>query len=448
MALEDILGWKSDRKFTSEVTPEQDGAQVNIVGNAYKIRKVGNNLAFVVLRDRSGEVQLTVLRKNNPELFESIDDLTPETAIAVSGTVSATEKANAGVEIIPDELYVMSQAETPLPLSTSDSVNTSPETRFDNRFLDLRDNKRSLILQTLSTVTGAMADYCRDNGFVEIHSAKLMSTASETGAELFEVSNYFGKSAFLAQSPQFYKQMAIAAGLDRVFEIGPVFRANPSHTSRHDTEFTMFDAELGWIDSHEDVMKFEEDWLSYVIDEVKRNHGEEIREHFDIDIVVPTTPFPRLSLKAAKSILESKGFNVDYEGDLTRDEEKALGEYISETQGHDFLFVTDYPISVRPFYHMRQDDPNFTRSFDLLWNGLEITTGAQREHRYDQIMTQVHENEMDPEPMQWYLDMFKSGVPPHGGFGLSPTRVVVKLLDLPHVREATLNYRNPDRLTP
>ena len=293
-----------------------------------------------------------------------------------------------------------------------------------------------------------MREFWQQQGFVEIHSPKLMGTASESGAELFQL-DYFGQKASLAQSPQFYKQMAMAAGLDRIFEIGPVFRANPSFTSRHDTEFTSIDVEISWIESHEDVMKFEEALLYHTLSRIAEVHGVEIKERFGLSVVVPNLPFPRISLSEARRILAERGHVIAHKEDLDPPGERGLAEYIREQHGHEFVFVTDYPIEVRPFYHKRhENDQTLTKSFDLLWKGLEVTTGAQREHRVDVLSKQALEKKIPLESIRHYIDFFRYGCPPHGGFGLGLTRLLMILLDRKNVREVTYLYRGPNRLFP
>ncbi|MGH7239304.1 MAG: aspartate--tRNA(Asn) ligase, partial [Candidatus Saccharimonadales bacterium] len=283
---------------------------------------------------------------------------------------------------------------------------------------------------------------------LEIHSPKLIATASESGSEVFEV-KYFERKAYLAQSPQFYKQMAMAAGFEKVFEVGPVFRAEPSFTSRHATEFTGYDSEISYIESHEDVMREEERVIQYAISKVKEVYGVEIQRLFGRDVVVPETPFPRVSMRDAKKILAERGLKSEKEGDISPEEERAICEYVKQERGHEFLFVTDYPVTVRPFYHMRHEsDPSLTKSSDLLWNGIEVTTCAQREHRYDVLVAQAKEKGMDVSPLQFYLNFFKYGCPPHGGYGMGTNRMIMKLLGLENVREAMFLYRGVNRLTP
>jgi aspartyl-tRNA synthetase len=242
----------------------------------------------------------------------------------------------------------------------------------------------------------------------------------------------------------------VASGLDRVFEIGPVFRADPSFTTRHTTEFTSVDVEIAWIDSHEDVMAFEERWLAHALGAVAGEHGRRIAEVFGVEVTVPELPFPRITLAEAAGMLSTGRTGTDAKGhDLDPEGERRVGERIRERLGHEFVFVTDYPCAIRPFYHMRHEaDPGLTKSYDLLWNGLEITTGAQREHRLDRLEVQAREKGLSTEAVGFYLDFFRYGCPPHGGFGLGLGRVLMVLLGLPNLREATFLPRTPNRLHP
>jgi nondiscriminating aspartyl-tRNA synthetase len=404
-------------------------------------------MQFVVLRDETGLAQLIIGKEERPsELNEAISALTPESAITVSGLVVADERVKlGGLEIQLGSLVVDSPAEPELPVTAESALDK----RIDWRYLDLRRADRRLIFEVQSTVEHAMREYWRAQKFIEIHTPKLMGSASESGAELFKV-DYFERTAYLAQSPQFYKQMAMAAGFGKVFEIGPVFRANPSFTSRHDTEFTSVDVEIAWIDSHEDVMAFEEAWLAHVLGVVAAEHGEQIASTFAVDVGRPSTPFPRITLADAKALLVEYGHDVPGQGhDLDPPSERALSAILAEQSGSEFVFVTDYPTSVRPFYHMRyEDQPTLTKSFDLLWRGIELTTGAQREHRYEQLLAQAREKGVEVEPIQYYLDFFRYGAPPHGGFGFGLTRLLMQMLGQENVREVTFLYRGPNRLEP
>jgi len=412
---------------------------VNSVRNQKEIQ-------FIIVRDRTGMVQLTNKRKGN-QLEELIESLTPESTVEVYGKViyNPAVKLNQ-LEIKLYELEITSQAESPLPIHKDSSL----EKRLDWRYLDLRNSEKRLIFEIQTTVEQAMREYWLEHGFIEIHSPKLVGGATESGAELFKL-NYFGKKASLAQSPQFYKQMAMAAGFEKVFEVGPVFRANPSFTSRHDTEFTSVDMEMSWVNSHKDIMEFEEKWLQHVLNIVYAEHGDRIEKYFGAKVVIPKIPFPRITMSEAYEILQEIGYDIPREkrGDLDSKGEKLLSKHIKDEYGHEFVFVTDYPVESRPFYHMRYDDrPDITKSFDLLWKGLEVTTGAQREHRYTVLYKQALEKGVSPKSIKHYLEFFKYGCPPHGGLGFGLTRMLMILLDMPNVREVTYVYRGPNRLTP
>jgi aspartyl-tRNA synthetase len=426
--------------------PEHLGEQVTVRGwvNAVRDQK---RMQFVIVRDETGLVQMVLAKEDPPsELNERVSTLAVETALSLTGTAVADERVKlGGLEVRLEAMKVDSAAEPELPIAPDSALDK----RIDWRYLDLRHPERRLIFEVQTTVEHAMREYWRKEGFMELHSPKFMGSASESGAELFKV-EYFDRMAYLAQSPQFYKQMAMAAGFGKVFEVGPVFRANPSFTSRHDTEFTSVDVEIAWIDSHEDVMDFEERWLAHVLAVVKDVHGEQIERTFGAQLTVPTLPFPRVSLAEAKEMLRDLGHAVPGAGhDLDPPSERALSALIEETEGHEFTFVIDYPTTVRPFYHMRHaHDDTLTKSFDLLWRGLELTTGAQREHRYEQLMAQAYDKGVDPDPIQYYLDFFRFGAPPHGGFGFGLTRLLMQMLAQDNVREVTFLYRGPHRLEP
>ncbi|HEX3909262.1 MAG TPA: aspartate--tRNA(Asn) ligase [Solirubrobacteraceae bacterium] len=426
--------------------PQKIDQQVKLRGwvNALRDQK---RVQFIVLRDETGMAQV-VLAKGDPpsELNEQVSALTQESAVTLVGTVKADERVNlGGLELKLEGLEVDSPAEPELPVAPDSALDK----RIDWRYVDLRRPDRKLIFEVQTTTEWAMRDFWRKESFIEIHTPKLMGSASESGAELFKA-EYFERTAYLAQSPQFYKQMAMAAGFGKVFEVGPVFRANPSFTSRHDTEFTSVDVEISWIDSHDDVMSFEERWLAHVLTVVAERHGEQIAETFDTVLVVPELPFPRITLEDAKQMLRDAGHGAPGEGhDLDPPSERALSALVKERDGHEFTFVTDYPTSVRPFYHMRYEDrPTVTRSFDLLWRGIELTTGAQREHRYDRLLAQAQEKKVEIDSIQYYLDFFRFGAPPHGGFGFGLTRLLMQMLGQENVREVTFLYRGPHRLEP
>jgi len=408
---------------------------------------------FIILRDHTGLIQVVAERSEaNSTLNELIAGLTRESAIEVAGMVVDNPNVKLGqLELQLKTLSVASMSDAMLPIDLFGGTETDVDKRLDWRFLDLRQPENQLIFRIQTTVEMAMREFWISNGFVEIHTPKIMGSPSEGGAELFTL-EYFGQTASLAQSPQFYKQMAMAAGLDRVFEIGPAFRADPSFTPRHSTEFTSVDMEMAWIESHHDIMEFEEKWLCHVLQAVREKHGGEITETFGVEVVIPSQPFPKVTMDEAQKILGKRGYRPPAEtknGDIDPQGERLLCEYAKEQYGHEFIFITDYPIEVRPFYHMRKaEEPHLTKSFDLLWKWMEITTGAQREHRYEVLARQAIEKGVSLESIQFYLDFFKYGCPPHGGFGFGLARLLAAMLNQKSIREVVFLHRGPTRLIP
>lgn len=428
------------------------GQIVRVQGFVHVVRDQ-KSVQFVIVRDYTGMIQVVLeVNAQNATYNQIISTLTRESAVEVEGTVVANPKVKLGqVEILLEKIVIHALADPVLPIDVTGKTATEVDKRLDWRFLDLRRPENNLVFQVQTTVEQAMRNFWISESFVEIHSPKLMGSASEGGAELFTL-DYFGLTAALAQSPQFYKQMAMAAGLERVFEIGPVFRADPSFTSRHSTEFTSVDMEMSWIESASDLMEMEERWLQHILLEVKEKHGEKIKEAFGAEVVVPSLPFPKITMEEALAVLKKLGHVSPADtkkGDMDPQGEKVLCEYILREYNHEFVFVTDYPIEVRPFYHMRDSaNPRVTESYDLLWKWMEITTGAQREHRYDILIKQAQEKGVGLEPIQFYLDFFKYGIPPHGGFGFGLARLLTVLLNLSSIREVAFLHRSPNRLVP
>ncbi len=401
------------------------------------------NMQFVVIRDLSGKIQITVVKSETPEVAEIFSHATLESTIKVIGKAVKNDYVKlGGIEIIPESVEITSKAEA-LPIGPESFIDQ----RLDYRWLDLRQVKNQLIFQVQTVMAAALREFLLERHFIEIHTPKLIPTASESGSEVFEV-KYFDRKAYLAQSPQFYKQMAMAAGFERIFECGPVFRAEKSHTKKHATEFTGFDLEFSFINSFEDVMEMEEEMLAHMLKRIKERCGEKIKEVFGIDIVVPSLPFPKMKLADVYSELENRyGFKVDEseKGDLTTEAERLCENLAKEMFGHEFLFITDYSFEKRAFYHMRKD--GVPQGYDLIWKGVEITTGAQREHRYEVLKAQAEEKGLAKD-VEFYLEFFKYGVPPHGGFGLGLDRMIMVLLGVPTIKEAEFLFRGPDRLNP
>lgn len=402
------------------------------------------NMQFIVIRDLSGKVQVTVIKAEKPEIAEIFSKATLESTVKIKGEAVANEFVKlGGIEIIPEEVELTSHAEA-LPIAEDSSIDQ----RLDYRWVDLRSPSKTLIFQVETTLNQAMRQYAIDHGCIEIHTPTLIGTSSEGGADVFEV-KYFDKKAYLIQSPQFYKQMAMCAGFEKVLINTPIFRAEKSHTKQHATEFSGFDIEMSYVNGVEDVMQFEENLLAYAINEVAKKHGEKVKELLNVDIVVPTVPFPRITMKEAYQILRSLNIDIRDGDDFSKEQEVALCDYMEKKNGHQFFFVKEYPTKVRAFYTMaKEDEPEYSKSYDLYFKDVEITSGAQREHRPDVLKKQIEERGIDTTPMTDYINFFKNGCPPHGGFGLGLDRLLMLLLDLPSLKEAMYIFRGPDRLNP
>jgi len=423
----------------------KDG-NIEIKGWAENVRNLGG-LAFITLRDINGKYQVTVSKSSNPDIFDKLADIKAESVLEVTGEKKNNEKAVNGYEIIPKKLEILTVAEQPVPLNLSEKVQSSLDKELDFRFLSLRKPKTAAIFKIQSTVSNAITKFFEDNGFYQIHSSKIISQATEGGANVFQVL-YFDKTAFLAQSPQFYKQMMMAAGFEKVFEIGPVFRAEPHHTTRHLTEYTSVDLEMSFINSYEDVMSVMEKLMLRIFKEVKERNKKDL-ELYGIELEELKTPFPRITIKEAGEILKKYGSKLKEDGDIDPEGERIMGQYVKEKYGSDFFFLTEFPWSIAQFYHMKKEgDEGVTNRADLIYKGLEITTLAQREHRYEVLIKQLKEKNLDPEKFKFYTDFFRYGVPPHGGSGTGLERIVKQMLNLENVAEATLLPRTPDRLIP
>ena len=414
-----------------------------IAGFVTKVRDT-KYMTFVMLKDITGEIQVSFSKEECASLIEDVSKCTVGLVISIDGKMVKSEYVkNGGCEFIPTDIKIESIA-APSPIDEGAEVDS----RLDYRWVDLRSERNTMIFKIQSALVEAMREYMYENSFTEIHTPKLIGTASESGSDVFEV-KYFDGNAYLAQSPQFYKQMAMAAGLDRIFEVGPVFRAEKSFTNRHSTEFTGFDVEFSYIDSYEDVMDLEEALLTHALSKISEKYGDEIASLFDKPVVVPDKPFPRVKLEDVYSEIEKRyGYKVEEseKTDLTSEAEKLACQYAMEEFGSEFIFVTDFKPDKRAFYHMR-DDAGIPLGYDLLWRGVEITTGAQREHRYEILKKQAEEKGLSKD-VEFYLEFFKYGCPPHGGFGLGVDRLTMLLLGLPSLKETEFIFRGPNRLNP
>ena len=423
--------------------------EIELSGFVENIRNI-KWVQFLVLRDSTDKVQVTIEKsdENNALMVELVNNLTVESTVKVTGTLKKNENVRLrGIEFIPTKIEVTSTSDAELPINIHDKEAQLLDQRLDYRWLDLRNEYNFNIFKIQSDMVKYMREFMYSKDFTEIHTPKLIGAASESGSEVFEV-KYFDRKAYLAQSPQFYKQMAIASGYDRVFEVAPVFRAENSNTSRHTTEFTGFDVEFAYIDSYRDVMDFEEELLTYTLEKLNEKYGELVKNLYGKEIVVPKEKFPRIKLSDLYDELEKRyDYKVDEseKNDLTTEAERLSYRYAMDEFNSEFIFVTDFPKEKRAFYHMRKND--IPEGYDLIYRGVEITTGAEREHRYDVLVNQAKEKGLDKD-VEFYLEFFKYGCPPHGGFGLGIDRLTMLVLGLPSVKESMLIFRGPNRLNP
>ena len=404
---------------------------------------------FLVVRDTTGKVQVTIEKnENNSKLNEIVSNLTIESTVKITGTLLKNEKVKLnGMELIPNDIIVTSKCLEDLPLNYKDSKSALLDTRLNYRFLDLRSEKNILMFKVQTCMINAMRDFVLKRNFVEIHTPKFISVPSESGSNVFEVS-YFNRKAYLAQSPQFYKQMAMCSGFENVFEIAPAFRAENSNSYRHATEFNSFDIEMSYVENLEELMDFEEDLFIAGLSAVKEKYGEQIKELFNVDVVIPAKPFPRIKLEELYKELEKEyAFKMNYEdvGDMNAESEKLASKYVKEKYGHEFVFITDFSAKKRAFYHKRKN--GVPQGADLIWKGCETTTLALREHNYEVLCEQAKEKGLG-EDVKFYLEFFKYGCPPHGGFALGVDRITMLLLETGSLKETMFIFRGPSRIEP
>ena len=424
------------------------GKEVRIRGRVDTIRDQGK-IIFLMIRDRSGIVQ-TVAWFGDEEVFKTAKTLAAESVVDITGEVKEAKQVACGYELGIKELKIDSLVKSPLPIAIEDEHTdnvTALDKRLDYRWVDLRSKKNQLMMDVATVMGASFRQYCVDNDFVEIEAPRIISAASESGANVFEV-KYFDRKAYLAQSPQFHKQMGMASDLERVFNMGPVFRAEKSFTTRHLTEYTSFDVEMAYIDSYKDVCHYEQEMIKFVLKNVKEKYGEKIKEVFGVDLKVPEGDFPYLSVAEAKEKLAKAGVESKDTGDFSPEEERAMGEIMEKETGCEFVFVVDYPYVRRAFYHMRNpENPQLAMGYDLFWKGLEITTGAQREHRIEELKKNATERGMALDgQLKDYLEYFEYGCPPHGGFAIGTERFLMKMLGLGSILEATYLPNTPNRL--
>lgn len=434
--------------YSKEITPALFGQQVTVGGWVQDLRNLGG-ISFLQLRDRDGVIQVTTLKKRSKDLFDLVASLPRESVLLVTGMVKESKEARAGFEVLPDNIVLLNKAETPLPLGVIDKVGADLDTRLNNRFLDLRKEDVRAIFQIEAKAIEGIRGFLASEGFVEVSTPKIVAAGAEGGSTLFPI-KYFDRSAYLAQSPQLYKQNLMATGLDRIYEIAHAYRAEASDTIRHIAEFISLDVEMAFIESSEDVMAVAEGIVVSSLEHVRDRAQDELQK-LGVKIERPMTPFPRVKYKEAVEIVKASGLRIEHGDDLGTEGEKALGEAMKREKNCELYFITEFPTALKrgTFYAKRSDeDPETTGYFDLDYKGQEIVSGGQREHRYNVLVEQMRENNLNLESFDFYLKAFRFGMPPHGGFGFGVERYVQKMLDLPNIREAVLYPRDRSRLVP
>ncbi len=427
--------------YSKDVNPDITGEEVQLMGWVHEIRDLGG-IIFVIIRDRDGLIQITApSKKVDASILEDLRALRKESVVAVKGTVQDAGKAPNGVEIIPAEITLLNLANQPLPMDPTEKVKAEIDTRLNSRFLDLRKANVSSIFKIKANMFKTIRNYFDEEGIIEINTPKLVASATEGGTELFPIT-YFEKEAFLGQSPQLYKQMMMGAGFDKVFEIGQIFRAEEHDTLRHLNEAVSIDMEASFMDDV-DVMKILDNIITRVLQSTKENCSGEL-ENIGFELDIPEGPFPEVKYDDAVDIINSKGIDMEWGEDLSREAEKALGD----TQ-EGFYFLTDWPSAIKPFYVMPNEDrPEISHAFDLMYKNLEISSGATRVHQYDVLVKQMVERDLNPDGFGAYLKAFEYGMPPHAGWGVGADRLAMVLTGVENIRETVLFPRDRHRLTP
>ena len=422
-----------ERVYSSQLKP---GMRVKVKGWVDHVRNLGN-IRFLTIRDREGIIQVTAKKSDVPEeLFEMIPELGKEDCIEIEGEVVKSGIAKTGLEIVPASLKVLAGSEKPLPLEFSGKIESGKDTRFEYRYLDLRNPEVRRIFMIRHKVIGLAHEFFRKNGFVEIQTPVIQAAGAEGGATLFKV-DYYGKKAFLRQSPQLYKQMMMASGLDKVYEIGQAFRAEKFHTRRHISEFLSLDFEMAWIETEEDVMRTLERMVVHILKGLNRET--------DLRLKIPELPFKRFTYDEVLKVLGKAGMNIEWGEDIEDAQEKKFAEIMAK-KGYEAYFITKFPSKIKPFYIMY--DGEISRGIDLDYRGLELASGGQREHRYDVLVKVIKEKGLNPKDFVFYTNAFRWGMPPHGGIGFGVDRFVKQILNLPDVQEAILFPRTPEKLVP
>jgi len=419
-----------------EIEESDFGSEQTLCGWLQDTRNLGG-IAFLQLRDITGVIQLTLLKKKlGDENFKRWANINRESIILVRGIVKENKEAPDGVEMLPDNIELMNEAETPLPLGVIDKIDSEIETRLNARYLDLRKTEIAANFQIRAVISGAVHKHLRRENFLEVHTPKIIASATEGGTSLFEM-KYFDKTAYLAQSPQLYKQILMSGGLERVYEVGPAFRAEEHNTPRHLNEFISIDIEMSFADD-DVVMGVMERLVATAARAVTKE--TKALKTLGIEPIELELPLPRITYDEAVEMTKGK---VKWGEDLSMEATRAIAE-----QMNGFYFITKWPLSLKPFYIQPDDDPKYSKGFDFMYNEIEMTSGGQRVHDVNLLRERLKEQGLDPEGFNHYLDPFRYGMPPHAGWGLGLDRLAMIFAGAKNVRECVLFPRDRTRMTP
>lgn len=428
--------------YTSQVTREMDGQTVKLAGWVHEIRDLGG-IMFLILRDREGMAQLTMFKKTiDPQVLETAKSLSRESVILVEGQVKPEAKAPGGFELVPAKITLLNPAQSPLPMDTTGKVNAELDTRLDNRFMDVRRPHVNAVFRIRHQTLSAVRTFLEQQGFLEINTPKVVATATEGGTALFPIT-YFDTEAFLNQSPQLFKQIMMSGGMDRVFEIGPIFRAEEHDTTRHLNEATSIDIEASFLD-HEDVMQLLENLIVHIYESVAENCAGSLKT-LGKELVIPKAPFRRLTYDEAIDINNEHSKELlEWGDDLSTNAEKIIGSVMGE-----HYFIKDWPTEIKPYYTQPyEDNPELTKAFDMMHPRMELSSGAQRIHDHDMLRKRIQDQGLNPDGFDFYLRAFKYGIPPHSGWGLGAERLVMTMLDVDNIRDVVLFPRDRKRVSP
>lgn len=423
------------------------GKKVQLAGWVHDVRLLGG-ISFVLLRNSRGIVQVAAPKKEvSNSITETIAGLHQEDVVTIEGMVKESKAARLGFEVVPSSIEVLSKAAVPLPLDPRGVTPASLDTRLEWRSLELRRPEAAAVFKIENAVVQGFEDYLRGEGFIRAFTPSIIGGISEGGSEVFKI-DFYGKPAFLRQDPQLHRQLTIAGGFDRIYDLGTNWRAEVSHTPRHISEHRTIAPEMSFISDERDTMRVQEQMVVAGIRRVIKDCGQELQT-LKVELEEPHTPFPELAFPEVYETLKALGKELPRNQDIDEVSQRALAEKVKKDNGSDFFYLNRFPSGAKPFYVMHvDDDQEFARSVDLVYKGLELSSGGQREHRHDRIVSQIKEKGFSAEGLSWFTEPFRYGVPPHGGYSFGIERFVSYLLGMSNIREAVLFPRDPDTLQP